>query len=616
MKGPPLSVAPTDNVSLEELDRQCVMHPLTNLKEHASGERATEIMDGGRGIRVRNRQGRELIDGFAALYCVNVGYGRTEIAEAIYQQARKLAYFHTYRGHSNEPLIQLSDRVLRLAPPHMSRVYYGLSGSDANETQVKIAWYYNNVLGRTEKKKIIARQRGYHGSSVMAGSLTGIERFHKAFDLPMPRVLHTTAPHHYWGAEPGMSEIDFSAKCAADLDGLIEAEGPETVAAFIAEPVVGTGGIVPPPEGYWPAIQAVLAKHDVLLIADEVVCGFGRVGANFGSDLYGVSPDLMSIAKGLTSAYVPLSGVIVGNKVWQVLERGSDEYGPVHPRLHLLRTRPRRGGRSRQSRYHRTRRSDRERAPHGRPSATTTARIPRGSALCRRGARRRPACGGRVRRRPRTQAPIRSRTRDRPAHRHGLPPAWLDRSQYACRRYDRVFAAAGGHRGRNRRDRGDCQRFRRRGLRPVGGRWGEDALACDRFPTHLGAVHAPPQPFVKGVAPMHRAAIVPHHHVVGAPTMRPGKSRLCRMRPQFVQQSLAFGEIEPNDEGVAAAAQVERGPSRLRVAPHRGMACTGRRARIGDSRRPLRRSPVLSSEESCRMRSPATRSFIAGERAS
>ena len=328
MKGPPLSVAPTDNLSLEELDRQCVMHPLANLKEHASGERAPEIMDGGRGIRVRNRQGRELIDGFAALYCVNVGYGRTEIAEAIYQQARKLAYFHTYRGHSNEPLIQLSDRVLRLAPPHMSRVYYGLSGSDANETQVKIAWYYNNVLGRTEKKKIIARQRGYHGSSVMAGSLTGIERFHKAFDLPMPRVLHTTAPHHYWGAEPGMSEIDFSAKCAADLDGLIEAEGPETVAAFIAEPVVGTGGIVPPPEGYWPAVQAVLAKHDVLLIADEVVCGFGRVGANFGSDLYGVSPDLMSIAKGLTSAYVPLSGVIVGNKVWQVLERGSDEYGP------------------------------------------------------------------------------------------------------------------------------------------------------------------------------------------------------------------------------------------------------------------------------------------------
>ena len=322
-----MSFAPTDNLSLEELDRQCVMHPLTNLKEHASGAQAPQIIEGGQGVRIRNRQGRELIDGFAALYCVNVGYGRTEIADAIYEQAKKMAYFHTYRGHSNEPLIRLSDRILRLAPAHMSRVYYGLSGSDANETQVKIAWYYNNVLGRTDKKKIIARQRGYHGASVMAGSLTGIARFHKAFDLPVSRVLHTTAPHYYWGAEPGMSAADFSQKCADDLDRLIEAEGSETVAAFIAEPVIGTGGIVPPPEGYWPAIQVVLAKHDVLLIADEVICGFGRVGANFGSDLYEITPDLMSVAKGLTSAYVPLSGVIVSNKVWQVLERGSDEFG-------------------------------------------------------------------------------------------------------------------------------------------------------------------------------------------------------------------------------------------------------------------------------------------------
>jgi L-2,4-diaminobutyrate transaminase len=210
----------------------------------------------------------------------------------------------------------------------MSRIYYGLSGSDANETQVKIVWYCNNVLGRPEKKKIIARHRGYHGSTVMAGSLTGLPVFHRAFDLPLPRVLHVRAPDHYAEAEPGEGERDFAERCAAELDRLIEAEGPETVAAFIGEPVLGTGGLVPPPEGYWEAVQRVLRKHDVLLIADEVVCGFGRVGTRMGSDLYGMEPDLITVAKGLTSAYAPLSGAIVGERVWRVLEEGAERFGP------------------------------------------------------------------------------------------------------------------------------------------------------------------------------------------------------------------------------------------------------------------------------------------------
>ena len=320
--------ASTDNLSLEEMDRQCVMHPLTDLNAHASAASAPQIITGGKGIHIYDRNGRDLIDGFAALYCVNIGYGRTEIAEAIYEQARKLAYFHAYRGTSNEPLIRLSHRILSLAPVNMSKVFYGMSGSDANETQVKIAWHYNNVLGRPKKKKIISRERAYHGSTIMSGSLTGLPRFHANFDLPLDIVRHTVAPHHYWGAKPGMDEADYAKTCAEALDAMIEKEGPDTVAAFIAEPVMGTGGIVPPPEGYWNNVQQVLKKHDVLLIADEVVTGFGRLGTQFGCDYYKIEPDLITVAKGLTSAYLPLSGVIVGERVWDVLKQGSERFGP------------------------------------------------------------------------------------------------------------------------------------------------------------------------------------------------------------------------------------------------------------------------------------------------
>jgi L-2,4-diaminobutyrate transaminase len=211
----------------------------------------------------------------------------------------------------------------------MSRVYYGLSGSDANETNIKLVWYYNNILGRPQKKKIISRWRGYHGSGLMTGSLTGLELFHKAFDLPLGRVLHTNAAHHYWNAAEGESEADFSRRCADELEQLILDEGPDTVAAFIGEPVMGTGGLIPPPEAYWEAVQAVLAKYDILLIADEVVTAFGRIGEYFGSHKYGIRPDLITIAKGLTSAYLPLSGTIVGERVWKVLEQGTDELGPI-----------------------------------------------------------------------------------------------------------------------------------------------------------------------------------------------------------------------------------------------------------------------------------------------
>ena len=314
---------------LQSTDRETVFHPSTHASDHAHGKVPVNIIQSGNGIYIKNQQGTELLDAFAGLYCVNVGYGRTEIADAIYEQAKKLAYYHTYVGHSNEAIIELSRRIIDWAPDGMRKVYYGLSGSDANETQIKLVRYYQNILGNKSKKKFISRDRGYHGSSIAAGSLTGLNLFHQAFDLPIDDILHTLAPHFYWNAEDGMSETEFSQHCADELEKMILAEGPETVGAFIGEPVMGTGGLIPPPEGYWDAVQKVLRKHEVLLIADEVVCGFGRVGTPFGSHLYDMRPDLITIAKGLTSAYLPLSGVIVGERVWEVIERGSEELGPM-----------------------------------------------------------------------------------------------------------------------------------------------------------------------------------------------------------------------------------------------------------------------------------------------
>jgi L-2,4-diaminobutyrate transaminase len=314
---------------ISALDRAHVFHPSTHLAQFARGEAPNRILTGGEGVYVVDRDGRKSLDGFSGLYCVNVGYGRTEIADAIQAQATDLAYYHAYAGNSTEQIIKLSERIVRKAGLGMSRVYYGLSGSDANETNIKLVWYYNNVLGRPQKKKIVSRRRGYHGSGLVTGSLTGLPLFQDAFDLPLDRILHAGCPHHWRYSRPGESEQDFSARLAAELDEMIRSEGPETVAAFIGEPVMGTGGIIPPPAGYWEAIQPVLREHDVLLIADEVVTAFGRTGEYFGSHLYGIEPDLITIAKGLTSAYLPLSGVIVGERVWKVLEEGADRLGAI-----------------------------------------------------------------------------------------------------------------------------------------------------------------------------------------------------------------------------------------------------------------------------------------------
>jgi L-2,4-diaminobutyrate transaminase len=309
-------------------DRGAVLHPFTHLKDFASGKMGDPtIVETGKGICITDATGREYIDGFAGLYCMNVGYGRTEVAEAISRQAHKLAYYHSYAAHTTEELARLSDRLVKMAPGKMSKVFYGLSGSDANETQAKLVWYYNNLRGLPKKKKIISRDRGYHGCSVVSGSMTGMSFYHDYMDLPVSGILRTGAPHHYWGAEAGESEQQFSERRARELEEMILREGPDTIGAFIAEPVLGTGGITPPPAGYWAAIQPILKKYDILLIADEVITGFGRTGSMFGCDKYGIEPDLITVAKGLTSAYAPLSASIVGEKVYKVMEEGADKVG-------------------------------------------------------------------------------------------------------------------------------------------------------------------------------------------------------------------------------------------------------------------------------------------------
>ncbi len=317
------------NDMLEQWDRENFFHPSTHLAQHARGDTPTRVIKTAQGCHITDREGNRSLDAFAGLYCVNVGYGRSEIAEAIAAQAHELAYYHAYVGHGTEASITLSKMILDRAPKGMSKVYFGQSGSDANETNIKLIWYYNNILGRPEKKKIISRWRGYHGSGLMTGSLTGLELFHKKFDLPLAQVVHTEAPYYYRRPDQDMSEEAFTAHLVGELEALIEREGADTIAAFIGEPVLGTGGIVPPPAGYWAAIQEVLDKHDILLVADEVVTGFGRLGSMFGSDHYGMRPDLITIAKGLTSAYAPLSGSIVGDRMWKVLEQGTDENGPI-----------------------------------------------------------------------------------------------------------------------------------------------------------------------------------------------------------------------------------------------------------------------------------------------
>ncbi len=310
----------------EVLDRRFVFHPFTKLDEHATSD--APVIVSGQGSTLTDSRGRTFLDAMAGLWCVNVGYGRREIADALRDEALRLGYYHAFSSMATDLPAELAERVLAMYPAPMSRIFFGNSGSDANDTQVKLVWYYNNVLGRPEKKKIIARDRGYHGVTITSASLTGLKSLHDGFDLPLPMVRHARAPYSLWERQAGETDEAFAQRLADELEQLIVAEGPETVAAFIGEPLQGAGGVIPPPETYWARIQEVLRSHDVLLICDEVITGFGRLGKPFGAEVYGIEPDLVTVAKGITSAYVPLSGCLVSEKVWSVLVEGSSKLGP------------------------------------------------------------------------------------------------------------------------------------------------------------------------------------------------------------------------------------------------------------------------------------------------
>ncbi|MHA7874150.1 aminotransferase [Roseivivax sp.] len=310
-----------------DLDRSYVFHPFTAANAH---EQSGSVMmaRAAEGCWITDDTGKRYLDALAGLWCVNAGYGRARIADALADQARGLSYFHGFSSMATEPAAQLAERVMAKAPPGFSKIFFGSSGSDANDTQAKLVWYYNNARDLPEKKKIISRDRGYHGVTVMTGGLTGLPGLHAGFDLPLPMIRHVSAPHNLWTRLPEEDDAAFTARLAQELEDLILAEGPETVGAFIAEPVMGAGGVIVPPEGYFPAIREVLDRHDVLLIADEVITGFGRLGTWFGSEAMEVQPDLMSVAKGITSGYAPLSGVLVGEKVWRVISgAAASKYG-------------------------------------------------------------------------------------------------------------------------------------------------------------------------------------------------------------------------------------------------------------------------------------------------
>ena len=310
---------------LDALDLERVLHPNTNLKAlHGSGPL---VLVRGRGVRVYDNRGKEYLEAMAGLWCTTLGYGDDELARTAYEQIKKLSFGHLFTGKSHEPGILLADKLVRMAPFKASRVFFGNSGSDANDTQIKLVWYYNNATGRPKKKKIIARTKGYHGTTLGSAGLTGLPSFHKLFDVPLPPFLHTEAPYYYRGARPGESEDDYSTRLAASLEHLIEREDPATVAAFIAEPLMGVGGVLLPPRGYFPKIQAVLEKYDVLCIDDEVITGFGRTGELWGAQAFDMRPHTLTAAKALSSAYLPISAVVVPEFLYAPMVEASGEVG-------------------------------------------------------------------------------------------------------------------------------------------------------------------------------------------------------------------------------------------------------------------------------------------------
>ncbi|KAG9155378.1 hypothetical protein Leryth_017910 [Lithospermum erythrorhizon] len=286
------------------------------------------IIEKSEGSYVYDANGKKYLDSLAGLWSTSLGGNEPRLVAAATKQLNTLPFYHSFWNRTTQPTLDLAKELTTMFTANkMAKAFFVNSGSEANDTQVKLVWYYNNALGRPEKKKFIARDKAYHGSTLIAASLSGLSPLHQKFDLPVPFVLHTDCPHYWRYHLPGETEEEFSTRLANNLENLILKEGPETVAAFIAEPLMGAGGVMPPPAGYFEKIQAVLKKYDVLFIADEVICAFGRLGTMFGCDKYNIKPDLVSLAKALSSAYMPIGAVLVSPEISDVIHSQSSQLG-------------------------------------------------------------------------------------------------------------------------------------------------------------------------------------------------------------------------------------------------------------------------------------------------
>lgn len=311
--------------SIEARDKAYHLHSYTNAR--ALERDGAVVIDRGEGIYVYDNNGNKYIEGMSGLWSVGVGFGEPRLVEAATRQMAKLPYYHTFTARSHGPSVDLAEKLMQMAPVPMSKAYFTNSGSEANDTAMKMIWYRSNALGKPDKKKIISRIKGYHGVTIGSASLTGLPNNHRSFDLPLPGIFHTSCPHYRVFKQEDETEAAFVVRCAQELEDLILKEGPDTVAAFIGEPVMGAGGVIVPPEGYWEAIQTVLKTYDVLFIADEVICGFGRTGEMFGTTKYALQPDIITVSKQLSSSYQPISALLINDRVYQPLADESAKIG-------------------------------------------------------------------------------------------------------------------------------------------------------------------------------------------------------------------------------------------------------------------------------------------------
>ncbi|MCO5156087.1 MAG: aspartate aminotransferase family protein [Aquamicrobium sp.] len=317
-----MTVAPN---SVEARDIAYHFHAYTNAKRHR--EVGPLVIDRGEGIHVYDVAGNRYIEAMAGLWSVAVGFNEKRLMDAATRQMQRLPFYHNFTHKSHGPLIDLAEKLVTMMPVPMSKAFFTNSGSEANDTAMKMIWYRANAMGEPQRKKIISRERAYHGVTIASGSLTGLPANHRSFDLPIAGILRTGSPHHWRDALPGESEEAFATRRAEELEELILAEGPETIAAFFGEPVMGAGGVVVPPATYWEKIQAVLRKYDILLVADEVICGFGRTGAMFGCETYGIRPDIMVMSKALSSSYLPISALVANDRVLDPIVEETDRIG-------------------------------------------------------------------------------------------------------------------------------------------------------------------------------------------------------------------------------------------------------------------------------------------------